>query len=215
MANPVQDSTVLLAYATKVEKALWETGARINSVLIAQSLLALAMISIALGVVTYPGELPLVGLKLGVSLPVLVSGGAVATGCLLMYQLGLVRHEQKLLMTVLDIYRSSGLEHASLSQQVASPFENPGVVTTVVALTVGGGDGGTAFSAARAFVLALFIGLPLVSQLVIVIALWASRAWWWTIPVLVSLAMSVWLTVLYFRAPTLSASHHQSLKTSS
>jgi len=214
MANTASDSSVLLAYAAKVEKALWETGARINSVLIIQSVLSLAMISIALGVVTYPVELSVVGLKLGISLPVLVSGGAVATGCLLMYQLGLVHHEQELLAAVLDIYRASGLEHASLSQRIVSPLENPGVVTTVVALAVKGGYRGRAFWAARAFVLALFIGLPLASQLVIVVALGLSRAWLWTVPILASLTVSFWLTVLYFRAPRLSAPHNKRLQPS-
>jgi len=214
MPKTASDSSLLLAYAVKLEKSLWETGARINSVLIVQSVLSLAMISIALGVVTYPVELSVVGLKLGISVPVLVSGGAVATDCLLMYQLGLVHHEQELLAAVLDIYRGSGLEHVSLSQRLVSPLENPGVVTTVVGLAAKGGHRRRAFWAARAFVLALFIGLPLASQLVIIVALALSRAWLWAVPILASFAVSFWLTVLYFRAPRLSAPHNERLQPS-
>lgn len=116
-----------------------------------------------------------------------------------MYQLGLVHHEQELLTAVLDIYHSIGFEHASLSQRIVNPLENPGVVTTVVALADKQRDRGRAFWAARTLVLAIFIGLPLASQLVIVVALGLGRAWWWTVPVLASFAMSCWLKVLYFR----------------
>jgi hypothetical protein len=117
-----------------------------------------------------------------------------------MYQLGLVHHEEELLTTILSIYRSIGFEHDSLSQRIVSPLENPGVVTTVAGLA-GNRANRSAFVAARSFALAIFVGLPLASQMVIIVALGWWRAWWWTAPVLVSWAMSLWLTFLFFSKP--------------
>jgi hypothetical protein len=88
----------------KLEKALWETGGRINTVLVAQSVLSLIMIAVALGLTSYPSELSVLGFRLGVSLPAFLCGGAVTAACLLMYQIGLVHHEEELLKSVLDIY---------------------------------------------------------------------------------------------------------------
>lgn len=135
-ADAAGESTLLLGYAAKLEKALWETGARINTVLVTQSVLSLILISVALGVTSYPNELSVLGFKLGVSVPVFLCGGAVIAACLLMYQIGLVHHEEELLKSVLDIYDSVGLKHASLSRYVAHPLENPGIITTIVALSL-------------------------------------------------------------------------------
>jgi hypothetical protein len=190
-----------MMYAGTLEKALWETGARINSVLVIQSIASILMIAISFGLVSYPTEVPVLGVKLGMSLPVLMSGGAVATGSLLMYQLGLVHHEQELLTAILDIYKSSGLAHSSLSQRVASPIENPGVVTTIVSMVIHRSNRREWFNVIRAFVLSLFVGLPLFSQLVVLVVLGAHRAWLATAAVGASLAASCVFTSLYFRGP--------------
>jgi hypothetical protein len=45
-----------------------------------------------------------------------------------------VHHEEQLLRTAVGIYRSLGLDDPSLSDAVANPLENPGIVTTIVAV---------------------------------------------------------------------------------
>lgn len=202
MGNKANDaggeSTLLLGYAAKLEKALWETGGRINTVLVTQSVLSLIIIAVALGLTSYPTELSVLGFRLGVSIPVFLCGGAVIAACLLMYQIGLVHHEEELLKSVLDIYDSVGLEHASLSRYVAHPLENPGIVTTIVALSIKAGHAGPAFWVTRIFVLAIFLGLPLLVQIVVAFILIKTRVTLWALPVLLTLAISSWYVVLYF-----------------
>ena len=171
------DQSMLLAHAGKLERALWETGARINWVLVIQSIASFIVISIVAGIVSYATEVSVLGLKLSLSPPVLISGCSVAIGCLLMYQLGLVHHEQQLLVDVLDIYKGCGLVHSSLSRRIASPIENPGVVSTVVAVAAQRAPRRTWFQFIRAVVLGLFIGLPLCSQVLVLIVLASGRAW--------------------------------------
>jgi hypothetical protein len=192
------DSALLLRYAAKLEKTLWETGARINVVLVTQSLVSIGIMAVALGLSTYPSELSVVGLRLGVSLPMLLCGGAVTAACLLMYQLGLVHHEVQLLKSVLDIYGSVGLKHASLSRCIAHPLENPGIVTTIVALSLKSGHPGASFWATRTFVLVIFLGLPLFVQIVVVSVLITAHSSLWALPVMLGFAMCVWHVVLYF-----------------
>ncbi len=144
---------LLLRYSGKVETVLWETGARINSVLVTQSIVSVVIIALALGLAAYPGELSLAGMKLGVSLPMLLCAGSLAAACLLMYQVGLVHHEQRLLRAILDIYASMGIEHWSLSPSIVHSLENPGIVTTIVALAMKDGAPGPAFWLSRAFVM--------------------------------------------------------------
>src|SRR5215475_9671938 len=121
------NSDLLSAYLSKVQTTLWETGARINWVLTVQSVFSLAMISVATGVSPYPQTVPLGSVTLAVSFPLLLCGGSLAVACLLMYQLGLVHHEEQLLRTATGIYRSLGLDHPSLSDTLTNPLENPGI----------------------------------------------------------------------------------------
>jgi hypothetical protein len=193
------NAELLLHYAGKVETVLWETGARINWVLMTQSIFSVVIIALARGSAGYSGELPLAGLKLAVSLPILLSAGSLATACLLMYQVGLVHHEKRLLDAILDIYASLGLEHWSLSPSIVHSLENPGVVTTVIALTLRDGVQGPAFWLSRMFVMTTFVGLPLFSQAVVAYELAQTRSPLWLIPVVVGLVMSVWHIFLYFR----------------
>jgi hypothetical protein len=192
------ESALLLGYAAKLEKALWETGGRINTVLVAQSVLSLIMIAVALGLTSYPSELSVLGFRLGVSLPAFLCGGAVTAACLLMYQIGLVHHEEELLKSVLDIYDLVGLKHASLSRYVAHPLENPGIITTIVALSIKASHAGLAFWVTRIFVLVMFLGLPLLGQIVVAFILIKARVTPWALPVLLTLAISTWYVVLYF-----------------
>jgi hypothetical protein len=45
----------------------------------------------------------------------------------------------------------------------------------------------------------VFIGLPLVAQIIVALALGFERSWFSMVPVLITLVVSVWVTVLYFR----------------
>lgn len=122
----------------------------------------------------------------------------VTLAALLMYQLGLVRHEELLLRSVLDIYQSVGLEHESLAWTIAHPLENPGIATTIVALSLKPGKAGPAFWVIRTFVLAIFLGLPLLSQLAVTAVMIKAGYVLWAVLVLVSFGVSLWCTLLYF-----------------
>ena len=193
------DSALLSAYASKVQATLWETGARINWVLTVQSVLSLAIIAVATGLSPDPHTIPVGGVTLAVPFPLLLCGGALAVACLLMYQLGLVHHEEQLLRTAVGIYRSLGLDDPLLSDAVTNPLENPGIVTTIVALSLKRGRRGPAFWAVRAFAILLFLGLPLAAQVVVAYTLVVAGAGLWLIPLAVGFGLSTWHIILYAR----------------
>jgi len=116
-----------------------------------------------------------------------------------MYQLGLVHHEEQLLRTATGIYRSLGLDHPSLSDTLTNPLENPGIVTTIVALSLKSGRRGPAFWAVRVFAILLFLGLPLAAQVVVAYTLVVTGASLWVIPLAAGFALSAGHVILYAR----------------
>lgn len=203
--NKGVDRTVQLHYIDKVHSALKETGESISRVVIFQTLLSLITIALSAGVIFSDTDYTVSGFTFHVSFPLVLVSGAVAVGCLLMSQLGLVQHEDNLRDTVLRLYRELGYDDMSMANPLANPLESPNVVTIILNLYSSRSLPGTLhrllYTSSRVLFFALFLLLPLVAQIVtcyrmVILFGWQ---WWLLLPVFVFTISAVYV-ILYFRA---------------
>jgi len=192
------DKSAWLDYVGRVHQSLFATGSQINKVLVGQTIGSILCIAAALGLVPVSADYNFVGLKLSVSVPILFCGAAIVIASLLMYQLGLIHHEEILRGTLERIYKSLGVDDVSMQNRLASPLEHPGVVTTVLAQSRLGNKDTLVFRLSRLFSFALFLGLPLATQVIVGYQLISMRKLFWLAPVCIVFVLSVWHLGLYF-----------------
>lgn len=193
------DPKLLLDYGGKVHRALEETGRRLNQVLLGQTALSFACVAVALGLASPPPGYALVGLQMALSLPTLLTGASLVVASLLMYQIGLVHHEEFLRTTIERIYSSLGLVDESLENVLASPLEHPGLATIVLAQARTTERPSIVYRVTRAFVILLFLGVPLLTQVLVAYRLSVVGLLGWLAPVLFGFLLSVWHLLIYLR----------------
>lgn len=193
------DPKLALDYGGKVHRALEETGRRLNQVLLGQTALSFACASIALDQVSPPSAYTVTGLEIGLSLPTILTGASLIISCLLMYQVGLVHHEERLRSTLERIYAALGFDDESMEDALASPLEHPGLATIVLAQARTTKGLSIAYRVTRVFVILLFLGVPLFSQALVAYRLTLLGLLGWLVPIGFGFFLSVWHLIIYIR----------------
>src|SRR3989442_1726270 len=88
----------------RVHASIMETGKRINTAMLAQTLLSLLVLALAYGVIGSGSDYLVAGLKLQVAAPLIIVSAATAAAGLLMYHLALVSHEADLVTLAVTLY---------------------------------------------------------------------------------------------------------------
>lgn len=125
-----------LDYLGRVHVALTETGKRINTTLVAQTLVAFVTLAICLDIVATAPEYSVGGLRLTFAAPFVTIAGAFTCCALLLQQFGLLAHESVLQILMMSLYRDLGFKHDSLSDRIAHPLEHPNIATSVVSFLI-------------------------------------------------------------------------------
>jgi hypothetical protein len=195
------DSSLQLHYIDKVHATLLETGNLINRVIFVQTLVSLVMVALAAEVIAVDKEFSLEGLKFYVSSPLILVSGSVFIGFLLMSQLGLVKHEEKLRDTILRLYKEIEYSDQSMRDIVAHPLESPNIATIIWNLYYTRLQDRPSLAyklllfLSRVFFFALFLFAPLAAQFVVgykVFLLYGTQ-WWSFLPYVVLVFSAIYV----------------------
>jgi hypothetical protein len=127
----VDRDSLKLDYLSKLHATLLETGKAVNRDILWCTSLSIVIIVLSSGLAVADSQITLVGLKL--ALPVWFVPFCAAWLLTFMYVhlWGLTNHDDRLLKTILRLYRELGLDDAGLQATEVSPLELPNLVTVI------------------------------------------------------------------------------------
>ena len=169
-----------LDYIGRVHANLLETGKAVNRSQVSETVLAILLILLALDVIRSGSQYDAAGVQIELQAPILLVAGVVVLAAIFCFHIGLVAHEAALLGICVRIYRDLGFHDRSLDNLLASPLETPSVFTTIAnvyqLVPSPRWIGKIAYRAVEVFGIGLFLGLPLLAQVVVVWYLVVSEA---------------------------------------
>jgi len=191
--------TLKLDYLSKLHSTLLETGRAVNRDMIWCMLLSFVIIILSSGLAVVDSKITLLGLNLGVPTWFI----PFCTGWLLTFifvrMLGLTFHDDRILKTILRLYRELGYDDTSLKATELSPLEHPNIMSLIGSkenLPIGRASN----LLAVLFVAAIFL-FPFIAQVFLACRMFITLGpnWWLILAFLLMLSLMLFYLSAFIR----------------